>query len=229
MAFPAVSNVTSHEPRTIVGVVRDAVYSSLREPRRPALYEPAAQNDWPFPSPGISLSVRSAAGSPAPLARSIATAITNVDPTLYFSLRLVSDHVSASLVQERLVAILSGFFSLLALLLAGIGLYGVTSFAVTRRRVEIGIRMALGANQKDVVRLVLTRDVILVTIGILVGGSVSVWASKFVSSLIYGLRPRDPAVLIGAALTLAAAGALAGWLPAYRASRIDPAVTLREN
>ena len=131
--------------------------------------------------------------------------------------------------QERLVAILCGFFSLLALLLAGIGLYGVTSYAVTRRRVEIGIRMALGANQVDVVRLVLKRVATLVTIGILVGAGFSLWASRFVSSLVYGLRPRDPVALIGAAITLAAVGALAGWLPAYRASRIDPAVTLREN
>jgi ABC-type antimicrobial peptide transport system permease subunit len=132
-------------------------------------------------------------------------------------------------VQERLVAILSGFFSVLALLLAGMGLYGVTSYAVTRRRVEIGIRMALGANQRDVVRLVLKRVVTLVTIGILVGAGFSWWASKFVSSLIYGLQPRDPVALIGAAMALAAVGALAGWLPAHRASRIDPAGTLREN
>jgi putative ABC transport system permease protein len=229
VAFPAISNVTSHEPRTIVGIVSDAVYSSLREPQRPALYEPLAQNDWPFPFAGISLSVRSTEGTPTRLARSIGTAITNVDPNLAFSLRSVRDQVSASLVQERLVAILSGFFSLLAVLLAGIGLYGVTSNAVTRRRVEIGIRMALGANQADVVRLVLKRVVTLVTIGILVGAGVSLWASKFVSSLIYGLQPRDPVALIGAAMTLAAVGALAGWLPAYRASRIDPAGGLREN
>jgi putative ABC transport system permease protein len=229
VAFAAIANVTSHEPRTIVGVVRDAVNSSLREPRRPALYQPLAQNDWPFPFPGISLSVRSAEGSPTRLARSIDTAITTVDPNLAFNFRSVSEQVSASLLQERLVAILSGFFSLLGLLLAGIGLYGVTSYAVTRRRVEIGIRMALGANQGDVVRLVLKRVVLLVTIGILVGAGVSWWASKFVSSLIYGLPPRDPVALIGAAVALLAVGALAGWLPAYRASRIDPAGTLREN
>jgi len=229
VAFPAVSNVSSHEPRTIVGIVRDAVYGSLKEPRRPALYEPLAQNDWPFPFAGISLSVRSTVGPPGQLARSITTAITTVDPNLAFSLRLVSDHVSASLVQERLVAMLSAFFSLLALLLAGIGLYGVTSYAVTRRRVEIGIRMALGADQGDVVRLVLTRVATLVTIGILMGAGFSLWASKFVSALVYGLQPRDPVALTGAAMTLAAVGALAGWLPANRASRIDPAVTLREN
>ena len=131
--------------------------------------------------------------------------------------------------QERLVAIVAWFFSLLALLLVGIGLYGVTSYAVTRRRIEIGIRMALGANQVEVVRLVLGRVVTLVTIGILVGAGFSLWVSRFVASLVYGLQPRDPVALIGAAITLAAVGALAGWLPAYRASRIDPAVTLREN
>jgi predicted permease len=229
VAFPPIANVTSHDPRTIVGVVSDAVHNSLRELRRPGLYEPLAQNDWPFPFPGISLSVRSAEGSPTRLARTIGTAITNVDPNLAFSLRSVRDQVDSSLRQERLVAILSGFFSLSALLLAGIGLYGVTSQAVTSRRVEIGIRMALGARQGEVVRLVLRRVVTLVALGILMGSAFSLWASRFVASLVYGLHPRDPVALAGAATTLAVVAALAGWLPARRASRIDPAVILREN
>lgn len=123
---------------------------------------------------------------------------------------------------------LSGFFGVLALLLAGLGLYGVTAYAVARRRTEIGIRMALGALPASVVRLVLARVAQLVGAGVIVGAGASVWASTFIASLLYGVAPRDPATLVGAAATLAAVAALAGWLPAYRASRIDPAEVLRE-
>jgi ABC-type antimicrobial peptide transport system permease subunit len=108
-------------------------------------------------------------------------------------------------------------------------LYGVTSYAVSRRRTEIGIRMALGAAPGGVVRLVLSRVTLLVGIGVLIGAGVSVWAAKFVETLLYGLEPRDPATLVGSAVVLAAVGAAAGWLPAYRASRIDPAEVLRES
>jgi ABC-type antimicrobial peptide transport system permease subunit len=128
-----------------------------------------------------------------------------------------------------MVAMLSGFFGGLALLLAGLGLYGVTAYAVSRRRAEIGIRMALGAAPAGVVRLVLRRVTVLVALGILVGAGVSVWASKFVATLLYGLEPRDPVTMAGAAVTLACIGAVAGWLPAYRASRIDPAEVLRDS
>jgi ABC-type antimicrobial peptide transport system permease subunit len=123
---------------------------------------------------------------------------------------------------------LSGFFGALALLLAAVGLYGVTAYAVARRRTEIGIRIALGAAPACVVRLVLSRLAALVGLGVLIGAALSVWTSTFVASLLYGLEPRDPATLVGAAATLAAVGGLAGWLPAWRASRIDPAQVLRE-
>jgi len=126
------------------------------------------------------------------------------------------------------VAMLAGFFGALALLLAGLGLYGVTSYAVTRRRTEIGIRMALGAAPGGVVRLVLSRVTLLVGIGVVVGGAVSLWASRFVETLVYGLEPRDPATFTIAAVVLAVVGAVAGWLPAQRASRIDPAEVLRD-
>ena len=104
----------------------------------------------------------------------------------------------------------------------------MTSYAVARRRTEIGIRMALGAAPAGVVRLVLSRVTRLVGIGVLVGAAVSVWASQFVASLLYGLEPRDPLTLTAAALILGAVGAFAGWVPAYRASRIDPAEVLRD-
>ena len=114
-------------------------------------------------------------------------------------------------------------------MLAGLGLYGVTSYAVTRQRAEIGIRMALGAAPAMVIRLVLTRVSALVAAGVAVGAALALGAARLVTALLYGLEPRDPATLAGAMIALAAVGALAGWLPAYRASRIDPAEVLRES
>jgi len=114
-------------------------------------------------------------------------------------------------------------------LLAAVGLYGVTSYAVARRRTELGIRAALGAAPIDIIRLVLTRVALLVGIGVVVGAGLSLWTSTLVASLLYGLQPRDPRTLIGAAVTLAAVGALSGWLPARRASRLEPAEVLRDS
>ena len=123
---------------------------------------------------------------------------------------------------------MSGFFGTLALLLAGLGLYGVTSYAVNRRRTELGIRMALGAAPAGVIGLVLRRVGILVATGVLVGGGISWVLARFVSTLLYGLDKHDPLTLAGAAVVLSLIGAVAGWLPARRASRIDPAQVLRE-
>jgi predicted permease len=215
----------------IVGLVADAVYRNLRDPVPPTMYVPLQQLDTgPRPAPpSISVSVRSASASPTLLTRTVAEAIARVNPDLAVTFRPLADQVNASLTQERLVAMLAGFFGGLALLLAGLGLYGVTSYAVSRRRTEIGIRLALGAPPGGVVRLVLGRVSLLVSIGIAAGCGVSLWAAQFVSTLLYGLQPRDPATMIGAAAILAAVGALAGWLPAYRASRLDPAMVLRDS
>ena len=141
----------------------------------------------------------------------------------------LSAQVDAALVQERLLATVSVFFGGLALLLAGLGLYGVTSYAVTSRRTEIGIRMALGANQSGVVRLVLRRVVWLVLAGIAVGTGLSLWATKFVATLLYGLQPRDASTLLLAAGLLGLIGLVAGWVPARRAARTDPTIVLRES
>jgi predicted permease len=218
-------------PREIVGMVADAVYRSLREPVPATMYVPLAQfNELRGPAPAaMAVSVRSATGSPALLARSVSAAITSVNRDLALTFRPLADQVNASLTQERLVAMLAGFFGILALLLAGLGLYGVTAYAVTRRRTEIGIRMALGAAPGGVVRLVLSRVTLLVGIGVVIGAAVSLWAARFVETLVYGLEPRDPATFTIAAIVLAAVGAAAGWVPAYRASRIDPAAVLRDS
>ena len=218
-------------PIEIVGLVGDAVYRSLREPVPPTMYLPVAQIDvgeGGGAASSVSLSVRSAGGPPAQLARPVLAAVTGVDRNLSLTVRTLAEQVNASLTQERLLAMLSGFFGALALLLAGIGLYGVTSYGVNRRRTEIGIRMALGAEPGGVVRMVLRQVAMLVGAGVLTGGLASLWATRYASSLLFGLQPRDPVTLATSAAVLMAVGAVAGWLPARRAARIDPARVLRD-
>jgi putative ABC transport system permease protein len=214
--------------KEIVGVVRDAVYDSLRDAVPPTMYQSAAQSAKP--GPNTTIAVRAASGSPALLTRSVADALTRVDGDVTLTFKPYKDTVRAATVQERVIAMLSAFFGGLALLLAGLGLYGVMSYAVSRRRTEIGIRMALGAGPEGAVRLILLRVAVLVGLGVAAGAGLSLWAAKLLtaSSLIYGLKPRDPATLLTAALVLTAIGAIAGYLPARRASRIDPARVLRE-
>jgi ABC-type antimicrobial peptide transport system permease subunit len=212
--------------RQIVGFVKDAVYQSLRSPVPPTLYVPYGQ-DTDLPS-STSVSVRAASGSATVLAKPLAAALSQVHGDLRVTLRPLEDHVNAALTQERIVATLSAFFGALALLLAGLGLYGITAYAAGRRRTEIGIRVALGAAPAGVIVLVLRRTALLIGLGILAGAGVSLWASRLVAPLLFGLEPRDPGTLAAAALLLAAIGGLAGWLPARRASRIDPAQVLRE-
>jgi putative ABC transport system permease protein len=214
---------------TVVGVAGDAAYRSIRTPMGPTIYVPMAQRGGsPILFNNFYISVRSSSGSPALLTRSVAAALTAVNRDLAMTFSPLATLVDESLAQDRLLAMLSGFFGVLALLLAGLGLYGVTAYAVARRRTELGIRMSLGAPPASVVRLVLARVALLVGIGIIIGAVGSLWASTFIASLLYGLAPRDPVTLIGAAMVLAVIAALAGWLPAYRASRIDPAEVLRE-
>jgi putative ABC transport system permease protein len=215
--------------REVVGYVEDAVYRNLRQTVPPTMYMPMAQvSDDPFIVGGTQISVRAGAGSPALLTRSIADALTSVDPDLALTFRPLADQVRNSLAQERVVAMLSAFFGGLALLLAGIGLYGITAYAVSRRKGEIGIRMALGADRAAVVGMILGRVALLVGAGVAIGMVGSVWATRFIETLLFGLEPRDPATIALAAAVLATIGALAGWLPARRASRIDPAQILRQ-
>ena len=215
--------------KTIVGVVGDSVYRAIREPLRPTIYFAVGAAGRPAAVHELLHRLRASAGSPLLLSRSVSAALTAVNRDLTLTFRPLADQVDESLAQDRLVAMLSGFFGGLALLLAALGLYGVTSYAVARRRMEIGIRMALGAAPLDIIRLVLLRVASLVGAGVVVGAGLSLWTSRFVASLLYGLEPRDPSTLIGAAATLAAVGALAGWLPAWRASRLEPANVLRES
>jgi ABC-type antimicrobial peptide transport system permease subunit len=190
------------------------------------MYLPLGQH--PQTPSSMSVSIRAAGGSPSLLIRSAAQSLMTVNGDIALTFRALGDQVNSSLIQDRILAMLSGFFGGLALLLAALGLYGVTSYAVSRQRTEIGIRMALGAAPGGVVRMVLVRVGVLVGLGVLVGGSVSLWAAQFVSALLYGLQPRDPVTMAGATIALAIIGVLAGFVPARRASRIDPARVLRD-
>jgi putative ABC transport system permease protein len=214
--------------KTIVGLVRDAVYDSLRDRIPPTMYEPALQGVAPRPS--TTIAVRAASASPALLTKSIADAIGHADPDVTISFRVYADTVREATAQERVVAMLSAFFGGLALLLAGLGLYGLMSYAVSRRRTEIGIRMALGAGPAGAIRLILFRVAVLVGLGVAAGAALALWAGRFLASsgLLFGLQPRDPATLVTAAVVLSGIGAIAGYLPARRASRIDPARVLRD-
>ena len=216
---------TGKESVEIVGLIEDTVYSSLRAQPAPTMYLPLAQSDEKDTE--IALTVRAAGGSQAQLSRALATSLLDVDGAVALTFRPLSDQLGASLRQERLVAMLAGFFGALALVLSGLGLYGVTAHAVGRRRAEIGIRLALGSTRAAIVQLVLQRVGWLVGTGIAAGAGLSLWLVKYVASLLYGVESRDPWTLIGAAASLAIVGLLAGWLPARRASRVDPTVALR--
>jgi predicted permease len=215
--------------KTVVGVVGDAVYSSLRDAPPPTMYHPLAQWDLPIPLiASINISVRPTAGSPAAISQSVNAALTTVEKNLTTTYETLDFQVNESFRRERLVAMLSGFFAGLALLLAALGLYGVTAYGVARRRSEIGIRLALGALPRSIVRLALTQVSVLVGLGAAVGVIGSLWLSRFVAALLYGLEPQDPATLIGAILVMSAVAAVASSLPAWQASRMDPAAVLRE-
>jgi predicted permease len=209
----------------IIGVVRDAKYLDLREDFRPTVYLAASQN---ANSGKIVTFELRAAGNPAAMIQAATRAVDTVDPRASLQFRTLTAQVEQSLARERLVATFSGFFGGLALLLAMIGLYGVTWYGVTQQRNEIGIRMALGAQQSRVLRRVLGEVMILIGIGLAIGLPVTAAATRFIASLLYGVRANDPLTISVTATMLALAAVIAGFLPARRASLIDPMSALRE-
>ena len=211
----------------IVGIVQDAAYRSVRDPIPPVLFLPLAQAHAEGPT-RLSLSIRSASGSPALLTRSVSEAVSRLDRDVSLTFRPLASFIDGALVRERLLAMLSGFFAGLALLLAGIGLYGMTAYAVSRRKAEIGIRMALGARASRVVTMVLRGIAIPVGLGLVFGAALGYWAARYVGTLLYNLDARDPLTFIGAAVFLTVVSLFAAWLPARRAAGIDPARVLHE-
>jgi len=209
----------------IVGIARDAKYRRLRDEAPPTIYLPILQNPAPFPVVG-RYELRFG-GSMADVTARIREAVHAVNPPISLEFSLLSVQVKDSLLQERLVALLAALFGLLALVLAAIGLYGVVAYSVTRQFHEIGIRIALGAGRRAIEWLVLREVGGLLLAGLTLGLAMALATTRLVRNLLYGLTPNDPWTLAGACVVLLIVGAIAEWIPARRAARVDPMASLR--
>jgi ABC-type antimicrobial peptide transport system permease subunit len=178
------------------------------------------------PGPGMNLEIRSGI-APATLKAAIHDAITKVNGEVSIEFHNFDTQVKDSMRQQGVVALLSGFFGALALLLAMIGLYGVTAYSVARRQGEIGIRMALGAQQTAVLWLVMRDVTLMLGVGTLAGSAAALGLARLVASLLFGVKANDPVTLGAAAIALAIATTTAAFLPAWRAARLDPMRALR--
>jgi putative ABC transport system permease protein len=207
----------------IVGVVRDSKYQGLREEQTPLVFAPSDQQPgfW-FPA----FLVRGA--SPSALVPTVTRAIAEVDRDIDINFSVLKTQITNSLVRERLMALLSSGFGLLAALLSMIGVYGVMSYIVARRRNEIGIRLALGATRRTIVGIVVQEAGLMLVIGLVVGTALALAATRAAKSLLFGLEPHDPISLVLALGGLTAVGLAATYLPAVRASKVEPVTALRE-
>jgi predicted permease len=208
----------------IVGIVGDTQYFNLREDPPPTIFLARTQNDQP--SAAVTMLVRSAQDS-GPLTAAIVRTATSVAPGALVVFDSLDRQVQNTLRRERLMATLSGLFGTLAAVLAMTGLYGVMSYMVTRRRNEIGLRMALGAGRGKVLALILKEATILVAIGVVIGTGLAILLGRYTESLLFGLTPGDPTTMAGATIALMAVAGLAGAIPAWRASRVEPTTALR--
>ncbi len=205
-------------------MVRGAKYFTLLERERAAVFFPHAQHLRLFL---FDFVVRHDSAAPA-LLPPIRKAVAEVDANLPIrSVTTLSQRVDDSVVNRRAIAQLSAFFGVLALLLASIGIYGVTAYGIARRTNEFGVRIALGAQRRDVLRLVLGEIARLGAAGVALGLVIALSASRFIASLLFRLTPYDPGALAAAVSVMLAVVLLAGYLPALRATRIDPLVALR--
>jgi predicted permease len=221
------TNAESGYPETeyeIVGVVKDTKYTDLREPTPPMAFAPADQ--FPDLRPGVVLFTRFSS-PPAVAISAVKEKISQISPVIKTEFHVFQTDIENGLNRERLMAVLSGFFGALAALLAMIGLYGLISYIVATRRNEIGIRMALGASPGSVVRIIVRQTLTLLGVGVAAGLVLAMAAAKGANSLLYGLEGNDPLTLFGAAGFLAAVALVASYIPAYRASRVDPMNALR--
>jgi predicted permease len=207
----------------VVGVLRDAKYDSVRDVVLPTMYVPYLQQPR---TPQTVFQLRTA-GEPASVIGSIREAVRQIDPNLpLMNVSTQVEQVEQRLQQERVFARAYTLFGTLALLLASIGLFGLMSYSVARRTNEIGIRMALGAQRQDVLALVMGDSMLLVVIGVAIGLVTGVAASRLVTTVLFGLAATDGLTMAGAVILMVLVSAVAGYVPARRAARVDPLVAL---
>jgi predicted permease len=212
---------------TVVGVVEDAKYQSLRETTSHTVYVPLSQSA----SPGTTqmLVIRAAGGAdPLTLVPAVKAAMAETHGLATVRFRTLAAQLAGSLQRDRVMALLSGLFGATALLLSMLGLYGVMAYTVARRRNEIGVRIALGAAATKVVRMVMGDVARVVTLGAVLGLAGALAAGKLVASFLFGVQAREPMVLVGATVVLVLVALTAGLVPALRAARVDPVTALRE-
>ncbi|HEX9759768.1 MAG TPA: FtsX-like permease family protein, partial [Candidatus Acidoferrales bacterium] len=205
----------------IIGVVVDSLYEGPREGVRRQVFIRNYGND------SVAFYVRTATSVPATYS-GVRDTVRNLDAAMpIYELKTLAGQLDETLLTEHLIALLSAGFGLLATLLAAIGLYGVMAFAVARRTRELGVRMALGAQRSSVIWLVMKEVVLLLVIGLAVGVPAAMGLGRYVSSQLYGIQSNDPWLALTTVVLLSAVAALAGMIPAHRASRVDPMVALR--
>jgi putative ABC transport system permease protein len=209
--------------RQVVGVVADAKFSALQAANADQFYVPSEQ----MPYPAMTLVVRSSANS-EPLVTAVRAKIAEIDPTLPISGILnMDDVVATSVAQPRLIMQLVSTFAVFALLLAAIGMYGVMAYSVSQRKQEIGIRMSLGAGPPEILRQVVRQGMALALAGVVIGVLASLALTRLLAGLLFGVRATDPSVFAVAAVVLALSAFLACYVPARRATRVDPIIVLR--
>jgi predicted permease len=219
------SSIENSGQLEIVGVLRDAKYDSIRDAPPPTMYVPYLQTRLPAPT----FAVRTA-GDPAPFVNVIRETMRTIDPDVPMQdVFTQMEQVERRLAQEKVFAQAYTLFGLLALVLAAVGLFGVMSYNVARRTNEIGIRIALGAQRRDVMGATLRESLVLVAGGAAIGLVTAVSVSRFIASQLYGVAPNDAPTVVLAVAVLSVVAALAAYLPARRASRVDPMVALRES
>jgi putative ABC transport system permease protein len=214
-----------HPAYAIVGVVADTKYSDLREPFGPIIYFPDGQDT--HPGTDVSIAIHTDRAGPE-MTAAIVTAVREVSPVARVDIRMFDAIARGSIARERLMATLSGFFAVLAGLLAAVGLYGVLSYGVSRRQGEIGIRMALGASPWNVLCLILGEALVLVVIGLAVGLGLAAATGRYAASLLFNLQPHDLPTMTLAAALLVIVAAVASAIPAARAARTAPTAALKE-
>ena len=186
-----------------------------------------ADTQEPDPAPFLGVALK-AERDPRALRASIVQALAEVHPAITVTLTEMTEQVQNSLLRERLMAALSGGFAGLAVVLAAVGLYGLMSYGVARRRNEIGVRVALGATRGRIVRMIVRETVVLVAIGVVVGIALAIWSARAAEALLYGLTPSDPWTLSTGVVALTAVAVIASIVPALRAARLNPTLALRE-